>query len=150
MDESSDTNDSNDTKSDTSNSSNELIIDVPNDSDSEETTEQMMCAKCHSTDIITVSDNTWSDHYYFKMYDSSQIHETMLKDRSRTNAYYNAIMENKQFFRDKIVLDVGCGTGILCLLAVKAGAKHVIGIDNSNIIEVAKKIVADNEMQDSK
>jgi len=36
-------------------------------------------------------------------------------------------------FKDKIVLDVGCGTGILGIFCAKAGAKHVYGIDNSFI-----------------
>jgi len=44
----------------------------------------------------------------------------------------------------KIVLDVGCGTGILSLFAAKAGAKHVYGIECSSIIEHARTIVADN------
>jgi protein arginine N-methyltransferase 1 len=52
-------------------------------------------------------------------------------------------------FAGKIVLDVGCGTGILCMFAVKAGAKHVYGIDCSNIIDQAKQIVSDNGMADS-
>ena len=41
----------------------------------------------------------------------------------------------------KVVLDVGCGTGILSMFAAKAGAKHVIGIDQSEIIYQAMDIV---------
>jgi len=49
---------------------------------------------------------------------------------------------------DKIVLDVGCGTSILSMFAVKAGAKHVIGVDMSTIIEKAREIVEVNGMSD--
>jgi protein arginine N-methyltransferase 1 len=42
------------------------------------------------------------------------------------------------------VLDVGCGTGILCLFAAKAGAKTVIGVDMSAIAEQATEIVRAN------
>ena len=41
----------------------------------------------------------------------------------------------------KIVLDVGCGTGILSMFAAKAGATRVIGIDQSEIIYQAMDIV---------
>ena len=41
----------------------------------------------------------------------------------------------------KVVLDIGCGTGILSMFAAKAGAKHVIGIDQSEIIYQAMDIV---------
>ena len=51
-----------------------------------------------------------------------------------------AITENPSIFKDKIVLDVGCGTGILSLFAARAGAKHVIAVDMSNIIDHAIKI----------
>ena len=39
------------------------------------------------------------------------------------------------------MLDVGCGTGILSLFAARAGARRVIGIDQSNIIYKAMDIV---------
>ena len=42
---------------------------------------------------------------------------------------------NKHLFKGKIVLDVGCGTGILSMFAAKAGAAHVYGIDMSGIVE---------------
>lgn len=36
-------------------------------------------------------------------------------------------------FQDKVVLDMGCGTGILSILADKLGAKEVVAIDNDRI-----------------
>lgn len=68
----------------------------------------------------------------------------MLKDSVRTLSYRNAIMQNPHLFKDKVVLDVGCGTGILSMFASKAGAKLVIGIDMSNILDQAEKIVRAN------
>jgi len=44
-----------------------------------------------------------------------------------------------------VVLDVGCGTGILCLFAAKAGAKRVIGIDRADIIDKAQEIIRTNK-----
>lgn len=47
----------------------------------------------------------------------------MLKDQVRTLSYRNAIMNNRDLFKDKIVLEVGSGTGIMCMFAAQAGAK---------------------------
>lgn len=52
----------------------------------------------------------------------------MLKDTVRTKTYQNVIYQNKFLFKDKIVLDVGAGTGILSLFCAKAGAKHVYAV----------------------
>lgn len=68
----------------------------------------------------------------------------MLKDTVRTDAYRDFIYDNKGLFKDKIVLDVGCGTGILSMFCARAGAKRVIAVDNSNIIQKARENVYKN------
>lgn len=98
-----------------------------------------------TVEAVNVDDMTSAD-YYFDSYAHFGIHEEMLKDEVRTETYRRAIMNNKQLFRDKVVLDVGCGTGILSMFAAKSGAKKVIGIDMSNIIDRAKEIVKANNL----
>ena len=95
-----------------------------------------------------VPEDMTSKDYYFDSYSHFGIHEEMLKDRVRTEAYMNAIYNNKHLFRDKVVLDVGCGTGILSMFAAKAGARRVIGIDCAAIIHQAREIVAANGLSD--
>ena len=37
------------------------------------------------------------------------------KDEVRTKSYRDAIVNNRHLFKDKVVLDVGCGTAILSM-----------------------------------
>jgi ribosomal protein L11 methylase PrmA len=37
------------------------------------------------------------------------------KDEVRTRSYRDAIYQNRHLFKDKVVLDVGCGTAILSM-----------------------------------
>lgn len=85
-----------------------------------------------------------SKDYYFNSYAHFGIHEDMLKDQVRTGAYKAAILNNKALFEGKTVLDVGSGTGILCLFAAKAGAKRCIGIECSDIADFATEIAQRN------
>lgn len=48
----------------------------------------------------------------------------------------------------QVVLDVGCGTGILSMFAAKAGAAKVIAVDCSNIVDYARQVVIDNKLTD--
>ena len=64
-----------------------------------------------------------SKDYYFDSYSHFGIHEEMLKDEVRTRSYMNAIEQNGHLFKDKLVLDIGCGTGILSMFAARAGAR---------------------------
>ena len=72
----------------------------------------------------------------------------MLKDTVRTDAYRNFIYENKDLFEGKVVLDVGCGTGILSMFCARAGAAKVIAVDNSDIINCARQNIFKNEFGD--
>lgn len=85
-----------------------------------------------------------SKDYYFDSYAHHAIHEEMLKDEVRTRTYEMAIKHNAHLFRNKIVLDVGAGTGILSMFASQAGAKHVYAVDCSSIAEQARQIVQKN------
>ena len=72
-----------------------------------------------------------STDLYFDSYSHYYIHEEMIKDEIRTMSYEHAIESNKRLFQGKVVLDIGCGTGILSVFAARAGATHVYGIDNA-------------------
>ncbi|GJP61967.1 hypothetical protein CLOP_g19084 [Closterium sp. NIES-67] len=87
-----------------------------------------------------------SADYYFDSYAHFGIHEEMLKDSVRTKTYEAAICGSAFLFKDKVVMDVGAGTGILSLFAAKAGAKKVYAMECSEIAECAREIVAANHM----
>ncbi|GAB2227506.1 hypothetical protein Droror1_Dr00009328 [Drosera rotundifolia] len=72
----------------------------------------------------------------------------MLKDIVRTKTYQNVIYKNVFMFKDKVVLDVGAGTGILSLFCAKAGAKHVYAVECSHMADMAEEIVKANGFSD--
>ncbi|CAK9298485.1 unnamed protein product [Gordionus sp. m RMFG-2023] len=101
-----------------------------------------------------------NEKLYFDSYSYIEIHEEMLKDRIRTESYKNAIFSKykplinddnsipQNVFQDKIVLDIGCGSGILSLFAAQANAHKVIAVDQSDIIYEAMDIAKENGFEE--
>lgn len=85
------------------------------------------------------------DFHIIVLYLFQQVHELMLKDRPRQEAYYNAILKNKDLFKDKVVMDVGAGTGILSAFCAKAGARLVYAVEASNLAtKIALDLIEEN------
>lgn len=82
---------------------------------------------------------------YFCTYAFLYHQKDMLEDHKRTGAYYNAVMQNKRQFQDKVVLDVGTGSGILALFAAMAGAKKVYAVEATAMAQNARKLVEHNK-----
>ncbi|OCF57897.1 histone-arginine methyltransferase CARM1 [Kwoniella mangroviensis CBS 10435] len=84
------------------------------------------------------------DHdFYFNFYSSLQNQANMIGDISRTGTYRKAILGNGEVaFKDKIVLDVGAGSGILSYMSAQAGAKEVIALEASSMAEKTEIVSA--------
>ncbi|XP_060597643.1 protein arginine N-methyltransferase 6-like [Ruditapes philippinarum] len=88
------------------------------------------------------------DEDYFTSYAGICVHEEMLSDTIRTNAYRYAILKNYESIRGKVVADIGAGTGILSVFCIQAGAKKVYAIEASDIAKQTQAIVDENKMTD--
>ncbi|XP_025108053.1 protein arginine N-methyltransferase 6-like isoform X2 [Pomacea canaliculata] len=89
-----------------------------------------------------------ADADYFRGYSTIHIHEEMLTDQIRTNAYKHALYENAKHLRGSTVMDVGAGTGILSIFAVQAGVNKALAVEACEIAEQARLIVKENKMED--
>uniref|UniRef100_A0A6T8DAZ0 Protein arginine N-methyltransferase domain-containing protein n=1 Tax=Prymnesium polylepis TaxID=72548 RepID=A0A6T8DAZ0_9EUKA len=81
---------------------------------------------------------------YFCSYGFLYHQKDMLQDRGRMNAYRNAIMRNPGCFQDKVVLDVGTGSGVLAIWAAKAGAKRVYAVEATAMATHARALAERN------
>lgn len=76
-------------------------------------------------------------------------HFAMLADEGRCQAYQRAIeravQKRKAEDGEAHVLDIGCGTGVLSLLAARGGAKSVVACDlHASVCDVARKAASVN------
>lgn len=70
----------------------------------------------------------------------------MIADGIRLKAYSEAL--RRAVHPGDVVVDLGCGTGILSLLACRAGAARVYAIDFADTVQIAREIAAKNGCAD--
>ncbi len=70
-------------------------------------------------------------------------HFRMMNDELRNHAYDYALRQTID--SDTVVLDIGCGAGLLSMMAARAGAKHIYACEVSELMtEQARKIIEEN------
>jgi predicted RNA methylase len=73
--------------------------------------------------------------YDDKFLEILEYHHSILFDEVRTEIFSRAILKTV-----KLILDMGCGTGILSYFACMAGARRVYAVEQGSIIAAAKLI----------
>lgn len=68
-------------------------------------------------------------------------HAGYLTDRIKLARYQEAISHAVQ--SGHTVMDLGCGSGILGLLALRAGADNVIFVEETDVLEIARRSITD-------
>lgn len=85
---------------------------------------------------------------YFCSYAQLYHQKQMLADHNRMAAYHSAIMGNASVFKDKVVMDVGTGSGILAVWAAQAGARRVFAIEYTDMAKHAQSVMEANGVAD--
>uniref|UniRef100_A0A7R9U1C9 type I protein arginine methyltransferase n=1 Tax=Pinguiococcus pyrenoidosus TaxID=172671 RepID=A0A7R9U1C9_9STRA len=92
-----------------------------------------------------VPDLSAADNPFTQYYAQLTHQQNMLQDATRTGTYQQAMLRNPADFQDKVVLDVGTGTGILAFFAVQAGARKVYAVEASDMAMCAQALVESND-----
>lgn len=91
--------------------------------------------------------NLQSNEYYFDLRSHYSYYESALKDYAFVNAVSDAIGLNASKIRDKVVLEIGSGTGVFAMVIARTGARHVYAWEPSALSETSAEVVKRNNLE---
>ena len=109
---------------------------------------QLVSAAKSKESVFTQRTEPASAKQYFQFYGYLSQQQNMMQDFIRTSTYQNAMLQNYPDFQDKIVLDVGAGSGILSFFAIQAGARRVYAVEASSMAMHCDELVRKNNLSD--
>ncbi|XP_077436438.1 protein arginine N-methyltransferase 2 isoform X2 [Vanacampus margaritifer] len=90
-------------------------------------------------------EDAWQDEEYYFTYGTLNLHLEMLSDKSRTEAYRRVIVNNSASLHGKVVMDLGCGTGIMSLFCAQlARPAAVYAVEASSMVQHTRELVKQN------
>ncbi|KAG1680702.1 Histone-arginine methyltransferase CARMER [Nymphon striatum] len=135
---------------------NSVLISTLNDSRQfeEKPESPYNLALSQSPDVLSL--NQWQMNFHVKTVSRIRVKEgfygylsqqqNMMQDYIRTSTYQQAMLSNIEDFKDKVILDVGAGSGILSFFAIQAGARKVYAVEASTMAVHAENLVNNNKL----
>ncbi|XP_041357226.1 histone-arginine methyltransferase CARMER-like [Gigantopelta aegis] len=128
------------------NGDNSMLLQFPSIHAMKSFQHQLKELKKSSQSVFSSRTDEASAVQYFQFYGYLSQQQNMMQDYIRTSTYQRAVLGNITDFHDKVVLDVGAGSGILSFFAIQAGAKKVYAIEASNMAEHCERLVQTNNL----
>ncbi|XP_030642880.1 protein arginine N-methyltransferase 2 [Chanos chanos] len=97
---------------------------------------------------LDTEEDVWQDDEYFGNYGTLRLHLEMLSDKPRTETYRQVILSNSAPLRGKVIMDLGCGTGIISLFcACLSQPAAVYAVEASSVAEYTCALVKQNRCE---
>ncbi|XP_006755602.1 PREDICTED: protein arginine N-methyltransferase 2 isoform X2 [Myotis davidii] len=104
--------------------------------------EQHLPEGVHPEEFVAIADYSATD-------ETQKLHLEMLTDQPRTTKYHQVILQNRASLKDKVILDVGCGTGIISLFCAHyAQPRAVYAVEASEMAQHTGQLVMQNGFAD--
>ena len=140
-------------------------IDIEEAQDSTAAEESMICMDDTGNEIVLTSkiDKETGDLTWCQMYQKGEVMQrtigmsqmtSMMRDEDRNRVYEKAILILLNKFAEEhgrapIVLDIGAGTGLLSMMAVRGGAEFALGVEMFDAMStVAENVINSNDFGD--